>query len=724
MSRYLTNSLKSGWSVSLQSVQGASRSFVLFVTLLCFLATSCRKETTETARKLEFDAFVPVYNRYIENWLKTQQAETEKEIAKVTTDLATAEGDAKTALEAKAKALQQDQEKWNFRLGLGPYLKFSNPSEMPTDLVWENGMDQPEIGDPRAKKGGVFRRSIPEFPPTLRPFGNNSNHSFRGDLYELIDMKLITFHPETMKLIPGVAREWSSSADKRTIYFRLDPEARYSDGNPVKARDYLISAYVRVSDNLVNPYQKQYFREEIAQIAMYDDLTLSISLPEASVFGPLNAGELTPSSPVFYAEYGPDYDLRYQWRFPPTTAAYEVRPKDIIKGVSITQTRVKNWWAKDRKYYKYRFNPDKLIHTVVRDSNKDFELFRASEIDTSLVTSPELWYEKCEIPPVHEGYIERATFYRRYPRIPRGLYLNLWKKPLDNLDVRIGINHAIHWQKVIDVIFRGDAQRLNSMNEGFVGLSDPLIRARPYSIEAARAAFAKAGYTIEDSDGILKKADGTRLSIALTHRKEPSFERMCSILRQEAKACGLDLRLDGLESTVTYKKAMQKQHEMIFWGWNTDPPVPDFYQLMHSSTAFDETGKPKVDTNNFFTWARADTDSLSEMVRNATTPEDLKNAMQSLQRIIHDEAIFVPGYSVDFARIASWRWVRWPDCEDTRFSPPVTLDPHEMFVYWIDDDIKKETLAARRSGKTFPESTRVFDDYREKAPEKEEGNEP
>ena len=686
-------------------------SLVVSLAGLCLLA-GCRKESEATGRTLGFDAFVPQYNSYIHKWLLEKKAHSKLETARIATALTTATGDAKAMLEIQAEANRHELEKWDFRLGLGDYLKAGNPSEIPADLVWENGMDQPEMGDPRAQKGGVMRRHILEFPPTIRPFGNNANNSFRADLYDLIDMKLVSFHMETMKLIPGLAREWAVSADKRTIYFRLDPEARYSDGVPVKARDYLIYAYVTTSDNIAYPYAKQYFRENIAQIAMYDDLTLSVSLPEASFFGPLAAGTLTPSAPHFYSEYGPDYAERYQWRFPPTTGAYEVKPGDIVKGVSITQTRVKDWWAKDRKYYRYRFNPDKLVSTVVRDESKAFELFRAGELDTFIITRPELWYEKSEMPPVYDGHVERTTFYNRYPRVPLGLYLNVSKQPLDNRDVRIGINHAMNWQKVIDVMFRGDYQRLNSFNEGYGALGDPTIRARPYSIDAARAAFAKAGYTTEGTDGILKKPDGTRLSISLSYPGLARFDRMFALLREDAKPCGFDLRLDGLEPTVAYKKEMQKQHEITLASWNTDPPVPDFHQFLHSTNAFDEKGNPKPNTNNVFVWGRPDTDRLSEAVRSAATEQELSDAMRQLQRIMHDEGIFVPGYAVDFVRVGSWRWVKWPDCETTRFSPPVTYEPHETHVLWIDTKVKDETIEARRSGKTFPENTRVVDDYR------------
>jgi microcin C transport system substrate-binding protein len=688
---------------------------ILSLGALASWSTGCRRESAGVAKSTGLDGFMPVYNRHIADWIRNQKQETGKEIAKLESEMANAQGEAAERLQRRRESLRKDMEKWEFRTSLGDYLKVGKPSDVPTDLVWKNGMEQPEIGDPASRKGGVFRRFIDTFPPTIRPFGENANNSFRGDIYDNIDIPLVGLHPETMRIIPGVAKEWATSADGRTIYFRLDPEARYSDGGPVRARDFLLGVFTKVSDNVVDPYLKQYYRENIAQVAVYDDLTLSVSLPEANLFAAANAGSLQPASPRFYAEYGPDYSERYQWRYAPTTGAYEVRPEDIVKGVSITQTRVKDWWAKDHKFYRYRFNPDKIVSTVVRDEYKAFELFRAGELDTFLLTRPEYWYEKSQIDPVYKGYIERVTFYNRYPKVPRGLYMNVSKAPLDNRDVRVGIQHAMNWQKVIDVMFRGDYQRLNAFQEGFGALSDPSIKARPYSIDLARESFRKAGYTTEDREGYLAKPDGTRLSVSVTYPAIPMLDRILAILREDAKVCGLDLRLDGLEFTVAYKKEMQKQHEMAFSSWLVTPPLPDYYQYLHSTTARDEKGNVKPQTNNVFVWGRADTDILSEKVRTGATVEEVGEAARKLQHIMHDEAIFVPGYAVDFVRVGSWRWVRWPDCGNTRFCPPVVYDPHDAFVYWIDETKREETQAARRAGKAFPESTTVVDAYRDKA---------
>ena len=680
--------------------------------------SGCRRNDATAGRTSRFEAFVPTYNRYIHDWLLKQQATAVKSAEEIQVQLAGADEAQRELLQIRAAEVERELAKWEFRLGLGDYLKTGTPAEIPADLIWRDGMEQPEIGDPRAKKGGTLRRYVPNFPPTIAPFGNNSNNDFRGELYDYVELLLVTPHPETMEPIPGLARQWAVAADGRTVFFRLNPAASYSDGVKVKARDFLVAVYLRVSDDIFNPFSKQFFRESIAQVAVYDEHTLSVSLPETRINAVQFAGGLGPSPPHFYQDYGPDYDERYQWRFPPTTGAYEVREGGIVKGASITQHRIKDWWARDLKYYRYRFNPDRLVNIVIRDEPKAFELFRAGELDTFYLSRPELWYEKCEINEVFSGYIERTTFFTRYPKLPRGFYMNTRKPPLDHRDVRVGIHHALNWQKVIDVLYRGDYQRLNAFNEGYVIYSDPSIKARPYSIIAARAAFAAAGFTEEGSDGILRKPDGTRLSTSISYPIIPLYDRMFAILREDAKSCGLDLRLDGLEFTVAYKKDMLKQYDMSFGSWVVTPPIPDFYEFLHSSSALDAKGNPKPQTNNLFVWARPDTDRLCDIVRTGRTVEEVRDASWKLQRIIHDEGFFLPAYTVDFVRLANWRWVRWPDCEQTRFSPPVVLDPHEVHVLWIDEGMRRETLAAGRSGQRFPEVNRSADAYRAMNPEK------
>jgi microcin C transport system substrate-binding protein len=691
---------------------------VSVVTVTCLLS-ACGEKEEEVERSLGFEAFVPKYNAYIKNWLTGEHARVQKEYDVLKAKVDQSAGIEKKTLESDLEDVHRELERITFRQSLGDYFAFKKEEDIPEGLEWDDGMDEPEIGDPRALKGGAFHHYVSQFPATVRPFGRESNNSFRGVLYDNLEIALVGLHPLTMKLIPGTAKRWAVSKDGRTVYYELDPDARYNDGHKIDVKDYMVGVYLRVSDNISAPFEKQYFRAQLAQIASYGQKYLSVSLPEQKPLMPMY-GSLSPAPAYFYKDYGPDYVDRYQWKVPPSTGPYFVRDKDIVKGVSITLTRDKNWWAKDKKYYRYRFNPDKMIYTVIRDESKSFELFRAGQLDAFWLTRPNLWYQKSEIEPVFNGYIERYKFYNQFPRSPRGVFMNLARPKLKDLNLRKGVAYALNWQKCIDVIFRGDYTRAQQFSEGFGEITNPHVKARPFSVTKAREYFRKAGYTQESGDGILRTPAGDRLAINLSYANVAYYPRLVAVLKEEAKKAGLELRADGLEPTVFYKKVMKKKHEMCIWAWGTAPPFPRYYQSFSSKNAFDSNGQPKPQTNNINSYANPLMDKYCKAVRYARTVQEVKDNAWKIQQMIHDEALFSPGWVTNFARIGTWRWVRWPDTKDTPFCVPVVYEPLESYAYWIDEDIKEETLEAMRSGKTYPEVQKVIDVFKDGIPQQKE----
>jgi microcin C transport system substrate-binding protein len=672
----------------------------------------CQPPEEDMASEADFEKWYPQYNRYVRDWLGKQVEEIGAGLKKLEEEIATEEdADRRKKLEETQESKTKLLARMRSRLEIGDYFQFKEKADLPAGLEWKNGSEQPEIGDPNSQKGGTFRYFISSFPPTIRPFGPNSNNSFRGELYDNVEVSLVELHPETGEIMPGVAMEWAVGPDEKTVFFRLDPAAKYNDGVTVKAVDFMWWVYLRASDNVVTPWFKQYIREQLSQFTLYGDDLLAISLPESKPKLPYFAS-LPPSASHFYKEYGPDYKERYQWRVPPTTAAYTVKPEDLVKGVSITLSRVDDWWAADKKFYRYRFNADRIRYTVVRDRSKAWELFRAGEIDYFPITLPEYWYQKSEMPPVFNGFVERYTWYNQFPRIPWSLYLNSAKPPLDDHEVRLGICHATNWQKVIDVVFRGDASRLPGWTKGYGRFDNPEIMARPFSVGKARKHFAKAGYVKEDENGILMKENGERLEVALTFSNIPVRAKMMGILKEEALKAGLKFILDGLDHTVVYKKEMQKNHQAVFSAWGFQPPYPRYYEYFHSSNAYDDKGNLKHNTNNVFSFSDERMDQLAVAFRNARTEDELEEYAHEMQQIIHDSGVYVPGYMTEFVRVGCWRWVRWPDSDFTEFCPPRTYVPFESYVYWIDEDVRKETEDARRSGKKFPEVQAVKQRYR------------
>ena len=591
------------------------------------------------------------------------------------------------------------------------FFTFATAADIPADLAWETNLDAPEIGSPEARKGGTLHQWIPAFPPSLRVVGADSNNSFRSEHWDNIELSLVETHPDTGELIPAVADRWAVSADARTVFFHIDPEARYSDGVKVSTQDITMALYVQLNPYVNNPYGQNYYREQFTHLTLYTDQVFSVTLRRPKPLAPLMAG-IQPAPRQYYKEIGPDFEKRYDWRSRPTTGAYEIRQDGIDKGKSLTLSRVENWWAKDRRYRRNRFNADRIEYRIIRDVPKAWEIFRKGDLDTFPLSMPDYWYERSEVPEVFNGYINRYTFYNIWPSQGTGLYLNTAKAPMDNRDVRLGLAFACDWQRVIEVILRGDAVRANAMQEGYVLITDAPVKARPYDPSAAREHFAKAGYVQADSDGILKNMSGERLSVAVTLTNVAARVTVVNLLAEQAKKAGLELRIDAIEGTSAYQKMSAKQHQIGYTGWGFTPPINDYHQFLHSSNAREKDGRLKTDTNNIFSYADPRMDSLCDQHRMATSLEEMSRLTAEIETIIYQEGLFIPGVRVPFTREASWRWVRWPE----NYATAACYIPYDSFVWWIDPALKKDTLEARVEGRTFPEIMAVKDTFRHGPP--------
>lgn len=652
-----------------------------------------------------FEGFPERWNAKVKEYVETNLEEQKQVCADAMVQyLTSAPGGAR-----QQRAKMRFQNTWqnlmslSQRKGQGDYLVFLRPNQLPEDLEWHDGLDQPELGSPKATKGGTLRLAIQRsFPSTFRVFGPNSNNAFRRYIYDDIDIPLIRLHPGTGKLIPGTADRWAVSRDGRTVYFHIDETARFSDGSKLTTRDFITSLFVRTSPYAQEPFYNNYYMGNFSKIEVYGNHYLAVTLSSARPYAPFYAS-LPPSCTSFYAEFGPDYPTRYLWRVAPTTGGYTVNPYDVVMGRQVSLARVADWWAADRKYTRYSCNVDHIVYQFVSENTKMRELFRLGQLDIFNAREADIWYEGLEVEPVHRGMIQRVHFSNIWPRNCFGFHLNCSQPPFNDKVMRRGFHYAMNVQQVLNTVFRGDYTRLGSYFSGFGQYTDESIRALPFSPEKARECFAQAGYTEEGPDGILCKPDGSRLQVVMSSRIDPLYTNCMNILREEAALCGLDLRLDQTDDTVLYTRVKAKQYQAAIFSWGFSPPLPDPAPFFDSSYAYTPDGDPMPGTTNITATNSPSLDRAILACRAATTEAEAVAAHHHAQQLIANTLAWVPGWTTSYWRFAQWRWVRWPEEPDCRFCPPRYYDPVDSHLYWIDEKMKEETLKARSSGESFPE---------------------
>jgi len=588
---------------------------------------------------------------------------------------------------------------WAYYEANPDFFIFASPEDLPDDLAWEDGMDQEPFASPEAVRGGTTRSAMLSFPPTLRRVGPESNHGFRGVLYDGNDLALVSRHPVTRQPHAALAREWAISEDRQTVYFRLDPRARFTDGVPVRSDDFLFTFFFRRSEYVRDPWGNNWYSTRYESITHYDELTFAIRLPEPRA-EPLEFASIGPTPEHFYHDLDHDFVDRYQWEFEPTTGPY--RLEEVRRGRHITLARLDDWWADDHRFYRHRYNPDRRRFILVRDVEIALQRFLQGEFDFFDLTEPEMWYDKTQNhSSVRDGYIGRYVFYNDRPRPNLGLWINTAQPWLDNRDVREGIHYASNFERVIEFLFRGDYQRLRTTADGYGPLTHPDLIARPFAIDKAREAFARAGFDRPGSDGILRHGNGDRLSFTLTTRDGP-WRHILPILREEARRAGLEFRLEVLDGTSVFQKVMEKNHEINFGGYSIGLPYPRYWEFWHSVNA----GVPQ--TNNITNLASDTLDELIDTYDRADSLEHMTELAHRMEAYIHQEAVYVPGYFAPFYRIGAWRWIRFPE----HFDVPLSGGPDSYGLYWIDAAEKERIEAARRNNQPLEPYERVFDQWK------------
>lgn len=574
------------------------------------------------------------------------------------------------------------------------------PAEpLPEGLVWETNNEDPIFSSDKAKKGGTFRTSVYSFPLTLRTSGPDTGSIFANFINDN-SMNLVSIHPETANYIPSLATHWAYGDDGVTVYYKLDPNAKWSDGLPVTADDYLFTNEFSRSKFIVDPMTNSYFEEHIANVKKYDDYTISITgtskKPKSDLLYYYSLGP----TPRHFHKLDENWVQDYNWRVEPNVGPYQITK--VKKGKYVEFSRKKDWWAKDYKYYKNRYNADIIHVRVIRELQIAFQHFLKGELDAYWMVWPDFWHEKATGREYDAGYIHKIQFYNDTPQRIQGYFLNTDYELFSDINMRCGFAHSLNIQKVIDVLIRGDYERQHTIFKGYGDYTNNEIRAREYDLVKAEEYFSKAGWGKRGADGIRVK-DGRRLSFSVNYGQDNLTERFV-LLREEAKKAGVELNLALQDSASLHKLYRDKKHQIAYLALGGGFR-PSFWSLFHSKNAH------IPNTSNFSNADDPELDNLIDAYRFGTEEEERKRLAREIAAKINDLCIYIPDYYVPYTRYSYWRWMKLPEFHGPKMAEH--LFPYGDYgLFWIDEEEKERTLAAKKAGEVFEPVTIIDTRYR------------
>lgn len=130
----------------------------------------------------------------------------------------------------------------------------SSTSGEGTTSSTEEGASTEETGDTETAQTTDYSDVVINYGLTtawdsLNPYGSSSGSTFQHLVLDKLYDRLAYITEAAESIEPRAAESWESSEDGMTATFHLDPDAKFHDGTPVTANDWVFTAYLITDPN-------------------------------------------------------------------------------------------------------------------------------------------------------------------------------------------------------------------------------------------------------------------------------------------------------------------------------------------------------------------------------------------------------------------------------------------------------------------------------------------
>jgi peptide/nickel transport system substrate-binding protein len=376
-----------------------------------------------------------------------------------------------------------------------------------------------------------------------------------GRMFDLIHSGLIKVTPN-FDYAPDVAEKWETP-DDRTIVFHLNPNAKFQNGQPVKAADVKWTYDSMMNPNFVTSKRSGY--AAVDHIETPDDHTVVFKLkePNPGIFDNLTTGILPTGA---------------------DTNTYKTKP------IGAGPYKVVDFRADDRivleAFDQWHGGAPKIKHVIVRivpdATTRVLEMRRGS-----------INFEVNQIPFENVAEFDKNPDFKVVKSsgsVYQYIAINMRDPILSKVAARRAIHHAIDRERIIRDIQRGYAKPADTMlAEGHWARGDNLP-TYPYDPNKAKQLLAQAGYP-----------NGFTFTFKTSQDAEANSR--AQVIQQMLKQVGINMQIQSNEMSTFFADIGKGNFQMYSLSRNGIAD-PDFYYVIFYSTNTPPDGQNRGYYNN------------------------------------------------------------------------------------------------------------------------------
>ena len=539
------------------------------------------------------------------------------------------------------------------------------------DIKYPAGFAHFDWVNPKAPKGGDFSL-VP--PLRITNFDKYNPFILKGTsppgLSTLMFETLLTGTLDEPTTAYGLlAEDIEVAADKLSVTFRLHPQARFHNNDPVMAQDVKHSFDMLMSKQASPQFRVRFgdVKEAVVlapRVVRFDFKTTSAELPI-----------LVGGIPVFSRAWGGGKPFdQIVTDVPLVSGPYKVGRVNF--GRDITYQRDPNYWGRDLNVRRGTFNFDRITYKIYRDLTAQAEAFKAGEFDYIQVFRAQEWARVYTGKKFDSGELTRKVLPTKNAGDFQGFLINTRRDKFKDARVREALGLAFDFEWINRRLSYNSFARVN----GFFNASDFEAKGLPQGDELAvleplrgklpakifdediprppstlppgslRANLLKAKQLLADAgwthrDNALRNAKGE--PYALEFLDSGGQERMLAPYTQALAKLGI--RAD-------YRKAdfalIQKRLDVYDYDLFTVRIPGD---ESPGSELFDRFGSKSADTeggSNLIGVRDPTVDYLVNLAVSSTTRPELIARLRALDRVLRHGFYVVPQYFSNTFRVA------------------------------------------------------------------------